>query len=272
MKNWTENKEERKARKGREKALTELAQLDQEMRLLDVAPLSPKNYVVCLKWGTKYSAEYVNKLYNMVQRNLTVDYEFVCFTENAEGIDKHITIKPLPQLPVTGWWFKPWFFSNELPIQGTLLYLDLDLIVFKNIDKFFQYEPNKDFLIIRDFNRHVRGTWDRVNSSVFRLKIGSKLSEYHDFVQHRTNYVKRFQGDQDWMYRHCKPYDYWPDEWAQSYKWEMRGREHLTVVNGVRNFKEAGVPVIKSNTSIAVFHGKPDIHDAVDSWPRENWK
>ena len=81
-KQWTETKQVRKARKAREKALTELAQLDQEMGLLDVTPLSSKNYVVCLKWGNKYSAEYVNKLYSMVKRNLTIDYEFVCFTEN----------------------------------------------------------------------------------------------------------------------------------------------------------------------------------------------
>jgi hypothetical protein len=270
-KQWTETKELRKARKAREKALTELAQLDQEMGLLDVAPSSPKNYVVCLKWGNKYSAEYVNKLNNMVKRNLTIDYEFVCFTENAAGIDKDIRIEPLPPIPATGWWFKPYFMSDKLPLRGTLLYLDLDLIVFDNIDKLFTYNPNKDFLIIRDFNRQVRKNWDRVNSSVFRLKIGSKYSAYEQFLQERESIVRRMPGDQDWMYRYCKPYEYWPDEWIQSYKWEMRGRNTLGVVNGKRNFVQPGEPTILPETSIAVFHGKPDIPEALDEWPRKNW-
>ena len=44
------------------------------------------NYVVCLKYGDKYSADYVNKLYNGVKRNLTVPFEFVCYTEDPKGI------------------------------------------------------------------------------------------------------------------------------------------------------------------------------------------
>ena len=33
-----------------------------------------KNIVLCMKWGTKYGAEYVNRLYNMVKRHTTVDF------------------------------------------------------------------------------------------------------------------------------------------------------------------------------------------------------
>ena len=44
---------------------------------------SLKNYLLCLKHGTKYGPEYVNKLYNMVKRNCSLDYEFVCLTDNA---------------------------------------------------------------------------------------------------------------------------------------------------------------------------------------------
>src|SRR6056300_1445747 len=97
------------------------------------------NYVACLKWGDKYSSEYVNKLYNMVQRNLSLPHEFVCFTENKHGLNKNITVLPLPKLRAQGWWFKPMFLGSELGIQGTLLFLDLDVIIFNNIDKLFKY-------------------------------------------------------------------------------------------------------------------------------------
>ena len=69
------------------------------------------NYVVCLKHGNKYSSEYVNKLYRMVKRNLTVEFEFVCFTESRKHIDPEIRVEPLPPTDTPGWWFKPYFFD-----------------------------------------------------------------------------------------------------------------------------------------------------------------
>ena len=31
-------------------------------------------------------------------------------------------------------------------------------------------------------------------------------------------------GDQDWIFAHIKnDFKFWPDEWIQSYKWEMIG-------------------------------------------------
>ena len=41
--------------------------------------------VICISWGTKYGAPYVNRLYAMVARNLTPPFSFTCFTDNAEG-------------------------------------------------------------------------------------------------------------------------------------------------------------------------------------------
>jgi hypothetical protein len=248
MKNWDEPKEERKARKAREKAGPPVVPAPPP-KVETTAP--PKNYVVCLKWGNKYSAEYVNKLYSMVKRNTSIDYEFVCFTENSLGIDPHITVRPLPVMSVTGWWYKPWFLSNETGLVGTALFLDLDLIVFENIDQLFSYEPNADFVIIRDFNRIGRKHWDKMNSSVFRVKLGKYNQLYQDFKINHTTLTKRFPGDQDWMYKNIKNHKFWPDEWIQSYKWEMRGRDTLGVINGQRNFKSPGNPTINPKTSIA---------------------
>ena len=36
----------------------------------------------CVFYGTKYKFEYVQNLYNMVQRNLTIPHNFVCFTDD----------------------------------------------------------------------------------------------------------------------------------------------------------------------------------------------
>jgi hypothetical protein len=229
------------------------------------------NYIVCLKHGTKYSADYVNRLFAMVSRNLTIDFEFVCLTENADGLNKKITHLPLFLDPrLTGWWYKPYFFNPHIGLEGTLLYLDLDVVVFENIDKLFTYKPN-EFCIIRDFNRHQRQTWDRMNSSVFRLNTGDHAYVYEEFIKNPHG-ARRFHGDQDWIYSKVKTnFNYWPDEWIQSYKWEMRGKPDMVKIHGKRNFKDVGEPVVLPETSIAVFHGDPNPADCRDPWVIERW-
>ena len=230
------------------------------------------NYVVCLKHGTKYSSEYVNKLYNMVSRNLTIPFKFVCLTENSSGLDKNIEHIPLYLDPrLTGWWYKPYFFNPYLGIDGTLLYLDLDVVVFENIDKLFTYKPDK-FCIIRDFNRHQRQSWDRMNSSVFRLTPGDHAYVYEEFIKNPHG-ARRFHGDQDWIYSKVKTdFNFWPDGWIQSYKWEMRGKPDMVKINGKRNFKDIGEPTVLPETSIAVFHGDPNPEACKDPWVINNWK
>ena len=256
-----ETKAERKARKARERA---------GLSTIQTQPTGQR-YVGCLKWGNKYSSTYVNTLKNMVARNTTVPYEFVCFTDSSEGLDKDIRVEPLPKIPTVGWWFKPYFLSGELPFKGTLLFLDLDLVVYKNIDDLFNYKPGK-FCIIRDFNRTFRQSWDRMNSSVFRTEIGMHDNLWQDFKRNPATHTQRNRGDQDWMFRHIKGHEFWPDDWIQSYKWEMRNKSQLKFVNGKRNFVDIDEPKVNPNTRIAVFHGDPNPADCKDPWVVDRWK
>jgi hypothetical protein len=40
---------------------------------------------ICINWGTKYGADYVNRLYGMVARNTTPPFTFTCFTDNSDN-------------------------------------------------------------------------------------------------------------------------------------------------------------------------------------------
>ena len=177
----------------------------------------------------------------------------------------------LPTMNLDGWWFKPWFFSKDMPIQGTMLYFDLDVIVFRNIDKLFTHKP-KQFCIIRDFNRSIRHNFDKINSSVFRLETGMFDPIWQQFKNDPKMHMQKNRGDQDWMYKNIRNFSYWPDEWIQSYKWEMRDRRELSVLNGKRNFIVDAPPKILNDCSVAVFHGEPNPLDANDSWVKKNWK
>ena len=58
------------------------------MSLVSDTAVTPKGdrHVICMKWGTKYGPEYVNRLYAMVRRHLSGPFNFVCLTDNAAGI------------------------------------------------------------------------------------------------------------------------------------------------------------------------------------------
>jgi len=233
------------------------------------------NYVVCLKYGNKYSASYVNRLYNMVQRNLTLDYEFVCFTEDATGLDARIRVESLALVKgIEGWWYKPMFFNPALPLNGTILFLDLDVVIFRNIDTLFTYKPG-EFLIIRDFNRHIFKEYKKFNSSVFRLTVGQHSHVYENFIKDSRRICRQFKGDQDWIYAQVtKDFSFWPTEWIQSYKWEMRSKTPInrTHPKGERDFIKNGNPSVLEDTSIAVFHGDPNPHHCKDPWVIEHWR
>jgi len=109
--------------------------------------------IICMKWGNKYGAEYVNRLYGMVSRNLTLPFKFICFTENSKGIHPSVEIYPLPSLglpeniPERGW-LKLATFQNPLSdLKGTALFLDLDVVIVGNIDCFFEFEADFAFCV-----------------------------------------------------------------------------------------------------------------------------
>ena len=143
----------------------------------------------------------------------------------------------------------------------------------KNIDKLLTYEQGK-FCVIRDFNRSANPQWQKFNSSVVRWQIGQHPQIYNDFIRTAASQVRRFHGDQDWLYAQVrKDFEFWPDEWIMSYKWEMRKRPPMIRrSDGIRDFVSPGVPTIKPETSIAVFHGDPNPKHCSDPWCKENWK
>jgi hypothetical protein len=90
--------------------------------------------VVCVKYGTKYGADYVNKLYCGVSRNLRATHTFTCFTDDAAGLDPNIQVKPLKN-KWQGWWSKVHIF--DLAAYSDLkwvLYIDLDMVITGSLD------------------------------------------------------------------------------------------------------------------------------------------
>jgi tetratricopeptide (TPR) repeat protein len=99
---------------------------------------------VCMKWGTKYGADYVNKLYHGVKRNTTKKFNFFCITDNSADLHEEIKILKL-ESNFKGWMRKSILFwdnyTNQLTSQGEELicFIDLDMIIYSNIEFLWNY-------------------------------------------------------------------------------------------------------------------------------------
>ena len=230
------------------------------------------NHIVCVKWGNKYLPQYVNVLKSMCQRHFTVPFQFHCFTENPEGLDTDINVLKFPNNPIIKtWWSKLYMFHPGVNLQGTILYFDLDVILFKNCDAMFTHAPDK-FMIIRDFNRCRVADWKLSNSSVMRWKGGTMNYLWNDFEPKAAQVMGQNHGDQDWITKRAeKDITHWPDEWIRSYKWEMMGRKDTKIRRGAKHIFQHP-PTIKPENCVAVFHGEPKPFNCGDQFVIDNWK
>ena len=207
--------------------------------------------VICMKWGNKYGCEYVNRLYNMVARNTTVDFKFVCFTDNGDGIDPNVEIRPLPDMdlpegPERGW-RKLATFRSDIGLEGRVLFLDLDTVIVSNIDDYFRLEG--DFYVIKHWYPSKKQGVGQ--TSVYRFEAG-KNQDLYDYFMANIDKVKS-------EYRHEQAYvttelhkrgllKFWPEHWMPSFKYKCMRPFPLCYFFD---------PILPPDAKIIVFHGNP---------------
>ena len=213
--------------------------------------------IICMKWGEKYDSSYVNKLFNMVSRNLDRNFRFICLTDDNSGFLSSIESFDLPKLnlpdgiPERGWTKLVTFSENLFDIQGQSLFLDLDLIIVNRIDELFELEG--DFFIIKDFIRKD----STGNSSVYRFEMGKFFDVLEYFQQNFIEIQSKFRNEQEYLSDYMKnnhSLNYWPIEWCQSFKKNC-------VQKGFKQFFYP--PLLPQEAKIIIFHGKPNPPDAL---------
>ena len=221
--------------------------------------------VVCVYYGTKFPLDYVQVLYNMVQRHLTVPHKFICFSDHVKPqklLKGDITFRKFKHHDYYGWWNKLQLFSEEAHLTGTCLYLDLDIVILDNIDEIATFGDDMTFGVINDFNPNTK----EFNSSVmkFNNEVATKAI-WSKFLEDKAD-LMALQGDQNVMSKLIKGNDnlkVMPDEWTFSYKWYSR--------TDPRFGKTRWTFEKKQNAKIAVFHGHPTPHESNEKWVQKEW-
>ena len=220
-----------------------------------------RKQVICARWGTKFPAEDVNRLYRMVRRSVSGQLDFWCMTDDNRHLLESIRCLPLPVVPIVGHrldhgWRKLGLFAPDLggPV-GPTLYLDLDVAITDSLDPLFDLAG--EFLIIRDyrplrFRNHHTG-----NSSVFRYNAGDFADLFPAIENLGAEIERRYRNEQEFLSDFVLKrgtFQYWPDDWCVSYK------HHC-----VRPLPQGlwSDPVLPPGVRVIVFHGRPKPEDAV---------
>lgn len=245
---------------------------------MDVIANQSKVNILCLKWGDRYPAFYVNRLHAAVRRNMTRPFRFVCVTDDAEGIDPDVDCVPFPDDPgVIG---RPWpnifiklclFKKGFADLEGPTLFLDVDVLVLRELDKFFDYRPG-DFCIIHNWVERRKMIFRKLpfigNSSCFRFDAGSEQANrvYEIFLRDKE---KGLTDEYNWLFccgsqkfqtramAEAGTVTWWPGAWVSSFKRQCIPPFPLNLIMTPRYPKTA---------SVVAFHGRPDITEAIDGF------
>lgn len=150
--------------------------------------------VACVKHGSKYGPDYVNRLYSMVRRHLPGNWRFVCYTDDPGGLGPEVGVVDISKFQIRGWWTKLALFDPRLPLEDdTVFYLDLDTAVVGDLG----------FIAGMKVGFHIFEHPDSpcYNSSVmlFDRSFAAPI-----FQRVRQEDVRRLVGDQDWI-EECMP-------------------------------------------------------------------
>ncbi len=218
--------------------------------------------IVCMKWGTKYGPEYVNILFHMVQRNITLPFRFICMTDTSERIEEGIEVVPLPEFadPAPEYlryckaWRKLSLFDESLyDLQGKVLFLDLDIVITDNIDCFFEY--SNTLSIIENWSQPNRLIGQ---ASVICFEIGKHTQLLEKYQTQQELVVKNHKTEQVYITRELgiNNFDFFPDDWCKSFKFHcMPGGLLNSIVTPTK---------IPENVKIIVFHGTPNPINAIN--------
>jgi len=155
--------------------------------------------VVCVKWGETYTYEYVNRLFKMVKRNLSVPFTFYCLTEDPENLNEEIVSVQLEEeLCLDGFWWKMCMFQRSMYKEDLpTLYFDIDTIIQKDITTFFN-NFQEDKIKIPYMGKYPGNDAYKhpalVNSSIMLFRPSKSENIFKDFIESSDFNIMEYQG------------------------------------------------------------------------------
>ena len=230
----------------------------------------------CVIHGDVYDWIYVERLYNMLQRNLTNTVRLHVYTEHHRPVPEHMIKHSLIDMPEAngykkGWWYKMQLF-NAQHHSGDMLYFDLDTVIVGNIDWIVSLPTNK-FWSAKDFKYLQDSNINEINSSVMWWNVDKFDWIWNKFVtENKQDLIRKHNGDQDYLETMI---DYHVRGMLcedQIISWRWQSRDGGTQFPG-KKVKLPGTGThIPERASVLVFHGQPKPHNIFgDAVLQQHW-
>ncbi len=179
--------------------------------------------IVCIKWGSRYGATYVNRLYGMVSRNITLPFTFTVLTDDPRGLRPEVRHAPIPDVGVPmphgvpGKWPKSALWGEELAgLKGPVLFMDLDIVVLRSLDEFFEYGEADDVILARNAAKpfHRLG-----QTSLFRFPVGKLAPILHAFKDDPQGVGAKYRYEQNYVTLTVPGgVRFWPRRWVRHFR------------------------------------------------------
>jgi hypothetical protein len=215
--------------------------------------------VVCVKWGTMYGPEYVNRLYGMVSRHVATNCRVVCLTDDRNGIRPEVECFDLPELGVPhpqrtmGKWRKQVLWGREVPgLEGVALFIDLDSVIVGPLDDYFEIGSPQDVYVARNWARPLERLGQ---TSVFRFPVGGNAHVLENFRNDPQGIADTYQFEQHYVtHAVTGGVKFWPEAWTRHF------RLHCLPPFPLRYFRTARLP---ASARIVTFPGGPNPDDVM---------
>lgn len=191
--------------------------------------------IYTVKWGTKYSSSHVNKIFEMCSQYCSHDFKFYCLTEDPTELLEEIEVIPFPEDNYyEKWWNKLHLFDRSVvPHSGEKLFLDLDLVIQRNIDPIVEYKPGDGLVFIKTCwhnlekmkldTKLIPRKYTDLNSSVLRWNDNLDTDKITKFVRDYPDQMFFYYRGLDNLFGHQRDkllkINYFPSRWVYSYNY-----------------------------------------------------
>ncbi len=226
-------------------------------------------FILSMKYGRAYPADYVNVLYNASRKALRKPARFICLTDDAAGLDPGVEVLPIPDVGLQGAeWFRPgvWpkvsLFDRQFHgLRGRALFIDLDMVIVGDLDAFFDHPGTV-------IGTNASPSWGKpgqadeppeFGSMIFAYDLGAHPHVAEDFVADRHGVWQQFRQEQRYVHHKLPEATFWPQGWVASFKRSLRRPIGLDLFLDPK----PPVPPIK----VLAFHGRPRPIDLIKGKP-----
>jgi len=224
--------------------------------------------VICVKWGTKYSADHVNRLYRMVSKYLYRSFMFYCYTDDPTGVQgKIIPIEDDLEI----YWNKLSMFKQGFVPEGPCIFFDLDVVIQNPITDIFQYLDDGKLTMVKSYwkreftsdgsSPRPKERWDMyANSSVLLWNSDSLTHIWDHFNSDPEYYMIQYHGIDRFLFHEKMPIKFLPKGIVYSRIFGITEEDYERGIDNRKNIKKGlpSNPFYEPELPICIFNGPKD--------------